>query len=797
MRQLTLNVRGMTCAACASSIETQLLAQTGVKEAVVNTTTEQVRITFDPKVISIPTLIQVIESLGYEVPAEEVTFDIHGMTCAACSGRIERVLNKTDGIHTAQVNLALEKGTLSFDPSQVSVKEIEDKVHQLGFEATLPTLDATDHREEELTKKTRLFWLSLLFTLPLMWTMFSHFTWTSNVYVPDILLNPYVQWALATPVQFGIGWIFYRGAYYSLKNKSANMDVLVALGTSAAYLYSVYLVFTDPHHGLYFETSAMLITLILLGKVMEAKAKGKSSDAIQSLMHLQPATARVETEKGVKEVAIEDVTVGDLIRIRPGEAMPVDGVVVEGESSVDEAMLTGESFPQTKRFDDEVFAATINGDGTLLIRATAKGSDTVLASIIRTVEEAQGSKAPIQRLADEISNVFVPVVVTLSVLTFLVWYFFVTPGDFEYALRNAIAVLVIACPCALGLATPTSIMAGSGRAAEYGILFKTAEAMERTRQVNTVVFDKTGTLTKGTPEVVHFEVATPWTKEQVLPLVVSSEALSEHPLAQAIVRFAPSIQQLPVDHFEAVRGHGIQTNIHGDELAIGNATLFERLNIPLLNIREEWKREGATVVYVAINGVHVASLAIRDEVKPSAQKAVQTLVASGYDVYMLTGDDHITARTIAQTIGIAPNKVFSDVLPNDKAAMIEKLQKEKRTIAMIGDGLNDAPALATADIGIAMSSGTNVAMEAADITVMHDDMMRIPQTFEMSEKTVKNIHQNLFWALGYNSLGIPIAAAGLLAPWVAGAAMAFSSVSVVLNALRLQRVTLSTDSKEK
>lgn len=790
MKTITLPIQGMTCAACAQSIEERLRLLDGIKTVAVQVATEQVYIEYEEANISIATIEQEIKRLGYTVAYEEIDLDITGMTCAACSGRIERVLNRTEGVDQAAVNLALETGKVRYNPNVLSEHDITKRIAQLGFEANVHTVEKGDHREAEIQKRTRLFWVSFLFTIPLFWTMFDHFSWTSNLYIPSLFLNPYVQWGLASVVQFGIGWIFYRGAFFALRNRSANMDVLVALGTSAAYFYSVYLVFTNPKDGLYFETSAMLITLILLGKVLEARAKGKSSAAIEALLQLQPNVAVKKIDDTWQEVPTEHVNIGDQLLIRPGSVIPVDGRVVEGHSTVNESMLTGESLPVSKKENALLYAATLNGNGSLTMEATNVGDETVLAQIIQTVEEAQSTKAPIQRLADKISSVFVPIVITLSLITFLVWFFIVDSANFAVALRNAIAVLVIACPCALGLATPTSIMAGSGRAAEYGILFRTAETMEQAHHVDTIVFDKTGTLTKGSPEVVDVETARDWTVADIFSYVYPAEIQSEHALARAITRYMTPTTTRTVEHFRAIQGHGIEATVDGSHLLIGNRALLETFDIPLFDPMDEWKQKGATVVYVALNAKHVATLGVRDEVKPSSIQAVETLKGQGYDLFLLTGDDHLTARTIAHEVGIHPNRIISDVLPNEKADVIRKLMNEKRSVAMVGDGINDAPALAIADIGIAMSSGTNVAIEAADITVIHDDMMRIPQALQMSEKTVRNIHQNLFWALGYNSLGIPIAAAGFLAPWVAGAAMAFSSISVVLNALRLQRTKL-------
>ena len=789
----TFAVQGMTCAACALTIEQALQSLDGVNEAIVHPTHETVTIDYDPTLVSFQMIREAVERAGYSLVIEEAQFNIEGMTCAACSGRIEKVLNRMPTIDQATINLALETGTITYNPNELSKEEIAERIDQIGFHAEAKQhAPQKDHRLGAIEHRTKLFWWAALFTVPLFWTMVTHFEWTAHWYIPDVLLNPYVQWALATPVQFGIGWIFYRGAYYSLKNRSANMDVLVALGTSAAYFYSVYLVFTSPEEGLYFETSAMLITLILLGKVLEAKAKGRSSEAIEQLMQLQPKRARVRKGDEWVDVAIEEVAPGDQLLIRPGEPFPVDGTVLQGSSTVDESMLTGESMPVSKQIDDSVFAATHNTNGSLTIEATRVSGETVLASIIRTVEEAQQSKAPIQRLADRISSIFVPIVVGLAVLTFLVWFFIIDPYEFSRALRSTIAVLVIACPCALGLATPTSIMAGSGRAAEYGILFKTAEALETTQSVETIVFDKTGTITKGTPELVQWLTAPSIDRAELLSLVASAEVASEHPIGQAVVRYAKEHEILwqEATSVEALIGRGLEATIGDNRLLIGNKKLLDeqRITIDETIVPTYAATKGETVLYVSQNGTHVGTFTVSDQPKEEAKEVVDALKRRGLRIILLTGDHETTAQAIAQTVGI--DHVIAGVLPEEKAWHITQLEKEHR-VAMVGDGLNDAPALATATIGIAMSDGTSVAMEAADITVMNGDLHLIERAIEMSDRTVRNIHQNLFWALGYNSLGIPIAAAGLLAPWVAGAAMAFSSISVVLNALRLQRTTLT------
>lgn len=722
--------------------------------------------------------------------SNEINLDIQGMTCAACANRIERGLNKMDGIE-ANINLALETGKVVIH-NDMSAEDVIQKIQSLGYDAVVhqDEQEGTDYKQKEIKRKTTQLIVSIIFSLPLLWTMVAHFSFTSHLYVPELFMNPYVQWGLATVVQFGIGWQFYKGAYFALRNKSANMDVLIVLGTSAAYFYSVYVVLRNEaaiEQGqmldLYFETSAVLITLILLGKVFEARAKGHSSDAIKKLLNLQPKTAFIEKDGELLEVPAKEVQVGDILVIRPGASIPVDGEVVSGSSAVDESMLTGESLPVDKTSGSNVFAATVNSNGTLRIKATNTGNKTVLSNIIKIVEEAQGSKAPIQRLADQISGIFVPIVIGIAILTFIITLW-VVGTSFITALEHTIAVLVIACPCALGLATPTSIMAGSGRAAEMGVLFKTAEALEQTRTIDTIVFDKTGTITKGQPVVTNFYVNRSHDKEEVMQLIASAEKASEHPLAQAIVHYVEKTMKVQAaTDFQAISGHGIEATIEGKQVIVGNQRLLENRMITIHDI-ENFDEQGKTIMYGAINGQHVATIAVADEVKETSKQAMAELHALGIKTVMLTGDREAVAQAIAKEVGI--DEVVSDVLPAGKANEIKRLQKDGK-VAMVGDGINDAPALATADIGIAMGTGTDVAIEAADITIMQGDLMRVVQAVKMSRATVRNIKQNLFWALAYNSIGIPIAAIGLLAPWVAGAAMAFSSVSVVLNALRLQR----------
>ncbi|MUT65196.1 cation-translocating P-type ATPase [Paenibacillus sp. NEAU-GSW1] len=732
---------------------------------------------------------------------EQTTLEIGGMTCAACANRIEKGLNKLPGVTKATVNFALETAHVEFDASAVSKTAMIDKVVQLGYQAVVKEegKDNGDQKQKEITRKKLQLLASAVLSFPLLWAMVSHFSFTSWIYLPEFLMNPWVQLALATPVQFIIGGHFYTGAYKALRNKSANMDVLVALGTSAAYFYSLYMTFqwaSNPHshHApeLYYETSAVLITLIVLGKLFEVLAKGRTSEAIKKLMGLQAKTALVVRDGQEIIIPVEEVIVGDAVLVKPGDKIPVDGEVLEGVSAVDESMLTGESIPVEKRAGDAVIGATLNKNGSLTIKATRVGKETALAQIIKVVEEAQGSKAEIQRVADKISGIFVPIVVGIALVTFFVWFFAVSPGEFAEALEKAIAVLVIACPCALGLATPTSIMAGSGRAAELGILFKGGEHLEMMEKVQTIVLDKTGTVTKGKPELT--DVLIEGLEEQTaLSLIGAAEKQSEHPLAEAIVAGIAErgIALASVQQFEAIPGYGIRAVADGKEVLVGTRKLMFREQINFSHAEAAMERlesEGKTAMLAAIDGKYAGIVAVADTVKESSRDAIVRLKQLGIEVIMITGDNKRTAEAIARQVGI--EQTLAEVLPEGKADEVKKLQAKGKKVAMVGDGINDAPALATADVGIAIGTGTDIAMEAADITLMRGELTSIADAIFMSRKTMANIKQNLFWALGYNTLGIPIAAIGLLAPWVAGAAMALSSVSVVLNALRLQRVKL-------
>ncbi|WP_310831130.1 heavy metal translocating P-type ATPase [Paenibacillus pedocola] len=808
-QQATLQITGMTCSACAARIEKGLSRMEGVSRANVNLALEQATVGFDPSVAGLPQIEEKIRSLGYDTLKESADFDITGMTCAACSARIEKVLGRMPGIAAVNVNLALETAHVEYTPGNISTADIMEKVSSIGYKASLKQdrKETADQRGQEIVRKRNKWIISAVLSFPLLWAMVGHFSFTSWIPAPELLMYPWFQLALATPVQFIIGWQFYVSAYKALKNGSANMDVLVVLGTSAAYFYSLYLTIDSLRMSgmshtvdMYYETSAILITLILVGKWFEALAKGRSSDAIRSLMGLQAKTALVVRGGAEMSISVEEVIPGDIVLVKPGTKIPVDGEVIEGLSSVDESMLTGESIPVEKKPGDTVIGATVNKNGMLKIEAHKVGRDTALAQIIRVVEEAQGSKAPIQRIADVISGIFVPIVVVIAVLTFVIWYIWGAPGQFSDALEKAIAVLVIACPCALGLATPTSIMAGSGRAAEFGILFKGGEHLEAAQGIQTVVLDKTGTVTSGKPVLTDIITTTGipahgkvLAENRLLSITAAAEKLSEHPLADAIVAGAAgrSLDLPAAEQFQAVPGRGISAVVGGMAVQVGTRRMMEDSGMeteqwtPLMKLLEQ---EGKTAMLVSVDGDIAGIVAVADTIKETSKAAVARLHEMGIEVVMITGDNKLTAEAIAKQAGI--RTVLAEVLPEGKAAEIRRLQSGGRKVAMVGDGINDAPALATADTGMAIGTGTDVAMEAADITLMRGDLMSIPDAILMSRRTMANIKQNLFWALAYNTIGIPIAALGFLAPWLAGAAMAFSSVSVVLNALRLQRVKL-------
>lgn len=717
------------------------------------------------------------------------TFAITGMTCANCSARVEKELKATEGVLEANVNLATEKATVQFD-GNLTAENLIQRVEAIGYGAILFDEAHKQKIEEEksayLRKMKRDLILSAVLTAPLMIAMIamllgSHAEWVHFLHIP------LVQLILVTPVQFGVGQRFYRGAYHALKTKAPNMDVLVAMGTSAAFVLSVYNGFFNPHNSdLYFESSGMIITLILLGKYLEQKAKTKTSDAIKQLMSLQAKTAMIIVAGEEKEVPIEEVQVGDILRVRPGEQIPVDGKILKGQTTIDESMLTGESLPVDKQVDDQVFGGTVNTTGSIQFSATQVGSMTVLSRIIRMVEDAQGEKAPIQQIADKISSIFVPTVLGLALLTLLATG--LLTGDWQQAIVHSVSVLVIACPCALGLATPTAIMVGTGLGAKSGILIKSGGALEKIAHLTTIVLDKTGTITEGKPVVADFEAFDP----QALAYLTSLEQHSEHPLAKAIYHYGKDqVEILPVDNFESLTGQGVTGVINGHSYFVGSKRGLNERNISFPEDRVlALEGEGKTVMFLTDNKKVLAMISVTDQVKASSKAAIAALHQSGIKVKMLTGDNPQTAQYIGGQVGLQASDIVAEVLPEDKAQVVKELQTKGQSVGMVGDGINDAPALALADIGIAMGSGTDIAMETADITLMNSDLLSVEKSIRLSKLTLRKIKQNLFWAFLYNVIGIPFAALGFLNPIIAGGAMAFSSVSVLLNSLSLNQKKL-------
>lgn len=733
------------------------------------------------------------------------TFSIKGMHCASCVYRVEKELKRVDGIKEAVVNLATNKATMTCDDG-VKDNHIIAAVEEAGYKAEPD--DHSSHDKQEYEKKKELKELlvkvvgSAISGTLLVWSSFPGLMETA----PSILKEIWIQFLLATPIQFWAGYDFYRSALTSLKHRTANMDTLVALGTTVAYGYSVFVsLFPDVvasigvEHMRYYDVAVVVIALILLGRYLEAKAKGKTSDAIKKLIGLQAKTARIVRDGKELDIPISEVQINDVIRVRPGEKIPVDGIIVEGESSIDESMVTGESIPIDKAKGDTVIGATINKTGTFAFKAIKIGSDTMLAQIIKLVQEAQGSKAPIQRLADVISSYFVPIVLIIAIATFVIWYDFGPSPAYLFGMLNMVAVLIIACPCAMGLATPTAIMVGTGKGAEHGILIKDAGSLETAHKINTIIFDKTGTLTKGKPEVTGIIPTNSMRKDEVLRLAASIEKGSEHSLAEAIVKEA-EIKKIPLEkikRFNAVAGHGVEGIANDKKIALGNRRLMIREKIDIRNVEDdvrELEREGNTVMYFAYENKLAGLIAVADTIKDTARDAIQTLHKLGIETVMITGDNQRTAQAIAKQIGI--KRVLAEVLPDQKEAEVRKMQKQGRIVAMVGDGINDAPALAAADIGIAMGSGTDVAIEAADITLINKDLRSVASAIELSKKTMRTIKLNLFWAFGYNVILIPVAA-GILYPYfhillnpiLASLAMAMSSISVVSNSLLLRRYT--------
>lgn len=798
MTKFTFKIQGMSCSACAARIEKAIATLPGVNNANVNFAMAKLTVEYDSAQLSPRTIADKIRDLGYDIEFIRLDFSVGGMNCAACAQRVEKAAAKFPGVISAIVNFAVGKMTVEAG-SEVTAKDVMDAVRQAGYEATVITDEEGGYdrekaaREADIGRQKRMFIVSALFSLPLALAMLVEVLML-NRYVPSFIHNPYFQLAMATPVQFFAGWQFYRDAFKALRHGGANMAVLVALGTSAAYFFSLYQ--TLIANGMvYYETSAIIITLIILGRMLEAVSKGRTSEAIRKLISLQAKTARVIRDNQEADIPIDQVLVGDIVVVRPGEKIPVDGVIAEGNSAVDESMLTGESIPVDKKAGDNVIGATINKYGMFKFRAVRVGKDTALAQIIKVVEEAQGSKAPIQRIADVISGYFVPVVVVFAALTFAVWFFLFAPGNLERAILNATAVLVIACPCALGLATPTSIMVGTGRGAENGILFKGGEHLEKAHKLSALILDKTGTVTKGRPELTDVVVVSgELGEDEILGLIAAAEKASEHPLAQAIVQGAVN-KGLPTpddpEEFVAIAGAGVIATVAGRRLLVGTRRLMRDNTLPIDNQLEQVEKletEGKTVMFAAVNGKLTALIAVADTVKEYAATAIAELKAMGLEIWMITGDNRRTAEAIGKAVGIS--NVMAEVLPEKKAEQVERLRAEGKIVGMVGDGINDAPALAAADVGIAMGTGADVAIEAGDVTLMRGDLRGIVAAIKLSRATMTNIKQNLFWALIYNMIGIPIAAAGFLSPVIAGAAMAFSSVSVVTNALRLRRLEL-------
>lgn len=811
MNKENITISGMTCAACAKRIEKAVSKLQGVAAASVNFATEKLSIEYDLAKVDLNMIKDVIKKTGYEIVEEQksnVTIPIGGMTCAACTARIEKVLSKTDGIIKASVNLATEKASIEYDSKIIRLSEIRAIIEKTGYKALTFEAGKTDEDRIRKNKEIRNLWrkfiISASFTIPLLYIAMG-----SMLHLPipnfiSMMEHPMafavIQIILTAPV-IAAGYKFYTVGYKSIIQRSPNMDSLIAMGTTAAVLYSLFSTYQialgdmEAVHRLYFESAGVIITLILLGKSLEAVSKGKTSQAIKKLMGLAPKTAIILKNGKEAEIPIDEVETSDIIFVKPGDKIPVDGIVTEGHTAIDESMLTGESLPVDKKEGDKVYAASINKNGTIQFKATKVGSDTALAQIIKLVEDAQSAKAPIAKTADIVSGYFVPIVFAIAVIVLVLWL--IAGQSFSFALTAFISILVIACPCALGLATPTAIMVGTGKGAEYGILIKGGEALEVAHKINSVILDKTGTITQGKPQVTDIIPAADITNEKLLQIAASCEKGSEHPLGEAIIIKAEQngVEILKTESFQALPGLGIEANIDESRILIGNRKLMDERGISLeslADLSDKLADGGKTPMYIAINNKIAGIIAVADVLKDSSKKAVEKLLEMEIEVIMLTGDNKKTALAIAKQVGI--DRVLSEVLPGDKANEVKKLQAEGKKVAMVGDGINDAPALAQADLGIAIGSGTDVAMESADIVLMRSDLMDVPTAINLSKSTIRNIKQNLFWAFGYNVAGIPIAAGllylfggPLLNPMIAAAAMSFSSVSVLTNALRLKR----------
>jgi Cu+-exporting ATPase len=787
----------MTCASCVSHVEDALKQTEGVLDSSVNLASESASVLMAEE--KLPQAIRAIRTAGYDVLQDTLRFSIGGMTCASCVRHVEQAIEELPGVLDARVNLATERAEVDTVLGLVTTADIIRVVQNAGYDAVLVG-DSRDREQEARTREQARLGRRLIAGI-LFSTLILVGSFAGILGLPGWVSSNSLLLVLATPVQFWVGWQFYRGAWGALRHRTADMNTLVAIGTSVAYFFSVFVTFfpqvleaSGIPAATYFDTSAVIITLVLLGKFLEAKAKGRTSDAIRRLLSLQPPDATVLRNEQEMQIPVEEVQVGDLILVRPGERVPVDGTILEGSSYLDESMVTGESIPIFKQIGSPVIGATINGMGAFRFRAERVGKDTFLAQVVKMVEEAQGSKAPVQRLADKIAAVFVPVVLGVALITFLVWWAWGPAPSYLVALNNTVAVLVIACPCAMGLATPTAVMVGTGRGAQAGILIRSGEALEKAEKVNVVVFDKTGTLTMGKPSVVQI-ITTAGAEKEVLLLAAAAERYSEHPLALAVVEEAKR-QSLSIpdgSDFQAIPGRGVTVHLEGGEVAVGNAEFL--LEKGLASLERKYEEEGYTVIYVARNGTWIGTLLISDAPKDGARETVEKLSRRGLQVLMLTGDTETSARSVARTLGIS--EVLAQVLPSQKAAKIKHLQANGKRVAMVGDGINDAPALAQADLGIALGTGTDIALETADMALISGDLLGVPRALTLSKKTMTTIRWNLFWAFIYNVLGIPIAAGVLypafgllLNPMIGALAMAFSSVFVVTNSLRLRKARI-------